>query len=646
MNGDLNMNHANADEVPTTKIPILPGYTAKRLLGSGAFGEVWLAQDMCGLFYAVKVIYRENSNHPDGEAQELNGLRHYLGVSRENDNLIQIYFVGPALDHRFFYYVMELADDANGRDRIRVAQYVPRTLSYDIKSRAGHSSVREVIRLGQALLHGLQYLHENHLIHRDLKPSNIIFSRGEPKLTDFGLVCVPSKWSRAECIGTLYYAPDRGKGTHGADLYSLGKVLWAYWTGRDIADFPSIPYEFLENSPKGASNRLNEIINRACEEEPSKRYHGWKEMWDDLTAIDPSPPTQVRAPMLPEPEPSFSLPAAPVGVINRYSSSYIRREADQRVREELQNCQKQGGLIRIKGPRQFGKTSLLARALEEARDGGFQVVMADFRQLNEVDFIGLDEFYRAFAQLIARSVNPEDLHYDSDIYYGPNQRLTEFMESQVFTRLRGSVLLAMDNIERLIVQPYSQEVYSLIRSWYEYRETRKEPWRRFTQMLTYSDDELILEKRMKDQSPFNVGIRIELGGLTLADIEHLNRAYNSPLASSKECASFFRLTGGQPFLVSSGLYEMARGKVPFDEFESAADQETGPYRDKLRWVRRRIETYGPKVAAACQGKSFPDEQTFLELESLGILTGSRKQPRFSCELYSRFFSRYFESAIS
>jgi serine/threonine protein kinase len=623
------------------KTPMLPGFAAKRLLGRGAFGDVWLAEDMCGLFYAAKVIYRDNPNHPEAETREFRGLRHYLGVSRENDHLAQIYFVGASPDHRFFYYVMELADDANGQDRVRVGQYVPRTLAYEINSRSGPSPVRDVIQLGQCLLRGLSYLHERHLVHRDLKPSNVIFRRGEPTLSDFGLVCLSSKWNQAERIGTPYYTPDRGKGTHSADLYALGKILWTYWTGRDVADFPSLPHELLENSPKGASNRLNEVINRACHEEPSQRYQGWSEMWRDLMAIDQTHyPAPVPVANLPAPEPSLSLPAAPVSIISRSSPFYIRREVDQQLNYELEHCRKQGGIIRIKGARQSGKSSLVARALERARDGGFQVIMADFRQLNRADFASLEIFYEAFARLIAMSLASEAIPYNSTLC-SPNQKLTEFMELEVFRRLGGAVLLAMDNIDRLIRQPYSPEVFSLMRSWYEFRETRKEPWRRFTLLVAYADDEMVLEERMS-HSPFNVGIRLELTSLPRAGIEQLNAAYGSPLSNPEECSRFCRLTGGQPFLVNFGLYELARKKSAFAEFESAAHEERGVYRDQLQRMRRLVEATEANreaMLAVVKGKGCPTAQSFLELQSLGVLSGSQKAPRFCCELYERFFSK-------
>jgi serine/threonine protein kinase len=626
----------------TPQVPKFPGYSAKRLLSSGAFGDVWLAEDMCGLFYALKVIYRDNPQIPDGHARELEGLRHYLRVSRENDNLVQIYFVSPGLDDRFFYYAMELADDANSRDRIRVGQYIPRTLAYEIKHYTGFRSVSEVIRLGQSLLRGLSYLHEKHLVHQDLKPSNIIYCGGEPKLADFGLVCVRSKsWIR-DSVRTRYYSPERGRGNHSADLFGLGKVLWVYWTGADVADFPCASHEILENAPGAPSNRLNDVISRACEEEPDDRYQAWSEMWQALSEIDPSPSRlSVAAPALPEPEPALSLPSAPVSVINRHSPLYIRRESDARLAAELPNCRKEGGLIRIKGARQSGKTSLIARALADAREAGFEVIMADLRQLNMSALGDLGMFYRALSELISRSIHPEDVDYDSDTFYSANQRLTQFMEDQVFTRLRGPVLLAMDNVEQLIRQSYSPDVYGLIRSWYEARETRGEPWRRFTLMLAYSDDELILEKQMKNESPFNVGIRIDVGGLFLEGIKQLNRAYHSPLVDEQECARFFRLTGGQPFLANLGLYELARRKLDLTEFEAIAHEESGPFRDQLRLMRRRLERIDPNragIAAALRGKPCADQEVFLNLQSAGILTGSQREPRFSCEIYSRFLS--------
>jgi hypothetical protein len=370
-------------------------------------------------------------------------------------------------------------------------------------------------------------------------------------------------------------------------------------------------------------------------------------MWHDLMAIDKAhDAAPVPVPNLPAPEPSLSLPAAPVGIISRSSPSYIRREVDQQLNNELEHCRKQGGIIRIKGARQSGKSSLVARALEQARDGGFQVMMADFRQLNRADFASLEIFYEGFARLVATSLASETIRYGSTLY-SPNQKLTEFMELEVFRRLGGAVLLAMDNVERLIRQPYSPEVFSLMRSWYEFRETRKEPWRRFTLLVVYADDEMVLEERM-NHSPFNVGTRLELTGLSRAGTEQLNAAYGSPLSNSDECSRFCRLTGGQPFLVNFGLYELARKKFTFTEFESAAHEEWGVYRDQLQRMRRLVdgsESARDAMAGVLKGNGCSSAQSFLELQSLGVLSGSQNSPRFSCELYQRFFSKHWKPGV-
>src|SRR5205807_8994439 len=63
------------------------------------------------------------------------------------------------------------------------------------------------------------------------KPSNIIFSHGQPKLADIGLIA--NQDATCSFVGTEGYLPPEGPGSPQADLYSLGKVLYEASTGHD-----------------------------------------------------------------------------------------------------------------------------------------------------------------------------------------------------------------------------------------------------------------------------------------------------------------------------------------------------------------------------------------------------------------------------
>jgi serine/threonine protein kinase len=95
--------------------PTIPGYRLIQSIGRGTFGEVWLAEEiLTGLPRAVKVLYKSQTS-PSGMGcpfRELAGIREYQQVSKGHPHLLQIFHVGETPD--FFYYVMELADDAEG----------------------------------------------------------------------------------------------------------------------------------------------------------------------------------------------------------------------------------------------------------------------------------------------------------------------------------------------------------------------------------------------------------------------------------------------------------------------------------------------------------------------------------------------------
>src|SRR5204862_4432627 len=166
------------------------------------------------------------------------------------------------------------------------ANYEPRTLKSDLARRKSLSA-DESIRLGISLSEALDALHERGLTHRDIKPSNIIFIEGTPKLADIGLVAATGQQS---FVGTEGYVPPEGPGTARADIYSLGKLLYETCTGKDRLDFPEIDSQLSTRPDRERLLQLNDVLMKACANDPKKRYESTAEMHRDLAALERGEP--------------------------------------------------------------------------------------------------------------------------------------------------------------------------------------------------------------------------------------------------------------------------------------------------------------------------------------------------------------------
>lgn len=103
---------------------------------------------------------------------------------------------------------------------------------------------------------------------------------GVPKLADIGLVADLAE--AHSFVGTEGFIPPEGPGSIQADVYSLGKVLYETSTGRDRLDFPELPTRIDESEQRTGLLELNEIILRACDHDPAKRYESAQAMHADL----------------------------------------------------------------------------------------------------------------------------------------------------------------------------------------------------------------------------------------------------------------------------------------------------------------------------------------------------------------------------
>jgi len=190
-----------------------------------------------------------------------------------------LFHIGRNEAHGYFYYVMELADDAQSGQTAEA--YSPRTLRDELAN--GRLPAAKALEIATLLTEALGHLHRNGLVHRDVKPSNVIFVNGRPKLADIGLVTDAS--DTRSIVGTEGYLPPEGPGTPQADIFALGKVLYEAATGLDRREFPKLP-EDLRSWPDAAQVfELNEIILKACAQDSKDRYQTCDEMHADLALL-------------------------------------------------------------------------------------------------------------------------------------------------------------------------------------------------------------------------------------------------------------------------------------------------------------------------------------------------------------------------
>jgi serine/threonine-protein kinase len=162
------------------------------------------------------------------------------------------------------------------------------------------------IRIAIGVLEALEYIHANGVVHRDLKPENIMVDdHDDIKLIDFGIAgdSAARRLTYANFTATLgtpnYISPEQVKGKRGdgrSDIFSVGVILYEMLTGKLPFSGPSpmaAMNDRLLNYPTpprvadpSISPQMQEILYRALERDPAKRYSRAAEFKRDLENPD------------------------------------------------------------------------------------------------------------------------------------------------------------------------------------------------------------------------------------------------------------------------------------------------------------------------------------------------------------------------
>lgn len=260
----------------------LEGYTIKRAIHRGGFGEVYYALSDSGKEVALKLL---NNNLE----VELRGVSQCLNL--KHANLVTIFDIREDRDGDH-WIVMEYI---GGRGLYEVLQLHPDGMP-----------VEETLRWLSGIVAGLSFLHDRGIVHRDLKPANVFSDQDVVKVGDVGLskyISESRRSAQTQSVGTVYYmAPEVCHGRYGreVDVYALGIMLVEMLTGQvpfDGETTAEILMKHMTAEPDltGVPEKVRPVIEAALVKDPEQRIQDVDELERQFrAALDGVTPDEFR----------------------------------------------------------------------------------------------------------------------------------------------------------------------------------------------------------------------------------------------------------------------------------------------------------------------------------------------------------------
>jgi serine/threonine protein kinase len=271
-----------------------------RILGIGGMAAVYAATHRNGSIAALKIL------HPQYAAQSHvveRFLREaYIANKAGHEGIVEVR--DDAVDDRGVpFLVMELLEGVSVADKA--------------DANGGRLPMNEALWVGQQLLSVLEAAHAQGIVHRDIKPDNIFWTnQGKIKVLDFGIARLredaPSKRTRTGTVfGTPgYMAPEQALGRWPdvdarTDLWAVGATIFNLLTGQSVhegetdnerlVNAATRPARSLGRAMPGAPTLLVQVIDRALDFDPHRRYPDARSMRLDLERAAAEAATDVGA---------------------------------------------------------------------------------------------------------------------------------------------------------------------------------------------------------------------------------------------------------------------------------------------------------------------------------------------------------------
>ena len=632
-------------------------YTIEKELGRGGFGITYLAKDKKGNAVVIKTPTKQQIE----SAEEVAGF--WENFAQEAVKLAQC--------SRRNTHIVELHEVVRERELpCLVMEYIEgETLSSLVKQGvlSEAKATRYIAQIGSALAE----MHSQNLLHRDVKPQNIMLradGRGAV-LIDFGIAQKFISGRTQTIIPALtpgYGPPEqyqwRGKQGAYTDVYALAGTLYFALTGKvPLPAHERIEQRSLEPpnkiNPK-ISKRVNDAILKGMELEPRVRpqsIEDWLKLFLTKSDLEKTRKIRLRSAgeeetknlkekttiKLKEPTPFPQIREYPEGPVGLNSPFYIERPNVDSL--GYQTILQPGALIRIKAPKQMGKTSLLNRILAHAAAHNCATVYLDLGSVERKILTNLDKFLRWLCLMVGKKQKVENQlleYWDTEIL-GSNDNCTAYFEEYLLPEINRPLVLGLDQVDRVF--PWAEVVedfFGMLRSWHE-RSKTAQIWQQMRLILAHST-EVYISLDMH-QSPFNAGVALELLEFEREQLFHLAEVYQLDWNNS-QIEQLENMVGGHPYLVRLAMYKVSSQQVNLEQLLKAAPTQAGIYSKHLMQHLKTLRQASQLAEALKQvvNSSTPvelDPMDIYDLHSMGLIQRQENHVKPRCKLYRDYFSR-------
>jgi len=330
----------------------------------------------------------------------------------------------------------------------------------------------------------------------------------------------------------------------------------------------------------------------------------------------------------------------PEGQIPLDSPFYIERPPIESDCYEV--ITKPDALIRIKAPRQMGKTSLTSRIIDHAKKNGCQGVTLYFKQAESEIFSNLDLFLQWFCTVVTQELNMTD---KIDEFWkgmlGSNMKASNYFQKYLLAEITEPLVIGLDEVDMVFQYPkVATDFFALLRAWHE-KGKIEVIWQKFRLVMNHSQE--IYIPLNTNQSPFNVGFPVDLPELTRTQTVDLSKRHDLDWSES-EIEKIMNMLGGHPYLLRVAMYDIARKRITLENLLKIAPTEHGLYAVHLRRHLSNLKKDDKLINAMKQVIAVDtpvkvgDTETF-KLRSMGLIrfTGTGNTVIPLCDLYRLYF---------